>query len=102
MRCMKMIKCLKCGDEFSYGRKICCCNSTYFGMVFNDNKKDYKWNCNTGMASHISTDLSEEVISELSIIDYKKPIYYDWNCETSMRLRNQKKIEEKIYVLIYE
>ena len=97
-----MIKCLKCGDEFSYGRKICCCNSTYFGMIFNDKKKNHKWNCNTAMTSHIPADSSEEDISEISIIDYEKPIYYDWNCETSMRFKNLKGFVEKDYALIYE
>ena len=97
-----MIKCLKCGDKFSYGRKICCCNSTYFGTIFIGNKKDHNWNCNIFGTKNKSYEPSIEEISELNIIEKEIPIFYNWNCETSIRCKNQKDGIEKDYVLIYE
>jgi len=97
-----MIKCLKCGEEFSYGRKICCCNSTYFGMIFNENKKNRKWNCHTIMISNNSYESFIEDFPEKRIVDYEHPIDYNWNCETSMRFKIQKDLLERDYVLIYE
>ncbi|MFX0004923.1 MAG: hypothetical protein ACFE9C_09485 [Candidatus Hodarchaeota archaeon] len=47
-----MIKCDECGEEFSFGRKINCCKSTHFGVIFTGIRKDYKWNCNPEMISH--------------------------------------------------
>jgi len=57
MRDMKlMIKCEECGDEFSYGRKIKCCKSIDFGVIFLGNRKDHKWNCNPEMLSFRITE----------------------------------------------
>jgi hypothetical protein len=72
-----MIKCLDCGNEFSYGRKIFCCSSTHFGMIFNENKKHYKWNCHT-------------------IITINK------DDKSSKMIINQKELEEREYILLYE
>ncbi|MFX0022453.1 MAG: hypothetical protein ACFE9S_08995 [Candidatus Hermodarchaeota archaeon] len=69
-----MLKCEECGDEFSYGRKINCCKSIYFGMIFSNRKKDHKWNCNP------------DIISQ----------------ESSKRFRYQRKMEIKDYIILYE
>ncbi|MFX0006514.1 MAG: hypothetical protein ACFFA7_14175 [Promethearchaeota archaeon] len=69
-----MIKCEECGDEFSYGRKINCCKSVYFGKIFSNCIKDYKWNCNS------------DIISQ----------------ESFKRLRSQRKLEIKDYIILYE
>ncbi len=69
-----MIKCEECGDEFSYGRKINCCNSIFFGMIFSENKIDHNWNC------------SPDIIKR----------------EGSKRFKYQRKMEIKDYVILYE
>ena len=46
------IKCPFCGAEYSYGRIICHdCGELkiFFGVLFDDNKREYKWNCNCDM-----------------------------------------------------
>ncbi|MBY9020839.1 MAG: hypothetical protein KGD67_07265 [Candidatus Lokiarchaeota archaeon] len=46
-----IIKCKECGIEFTYGCKIChVCgdNTLFFGAIFNDNRSEHKWNCNSG------------------------------------------------------
>lgn len=43
-------KCPKCEKEFSYGIKIyhkCKENEYYSGVIFEENKKKYPWNCGT-------------------------------------------------------
>jgi len=97
-----MIKCHNCGEEFSYGRKICCCNSIFFGMIVNENKKNHKWNCDTMNTINNSYESFVEDFPDKDIVDYEHPIDYNWNCETSMRLKIQKDLLERDYVLIYE
>jgi len=39
-----------CGEEYSYGRKIChvCTdNKIFFGVIFDIDKKERAWNCNS-------------------------------------------------------
>ncbi len=97
-----MIKCQNCGEEFSYGRKISCCHSTYFGIIFNGVRIFHKWNCNTLMSIKESNEALEEDFSEVSIIDDQKPTNYNWNCKTPLRLEKQNELIERDYVLIYE
>ena len=43
-----IIKCPDCGIENSYGRNLChVCNENkfFFGAIFNEPRKAYKWNC---------------------------------------------------------
>lgn len=97
-----MIKCLECGDEFSYGRKICCCNSIYFGMIFSDKKIDHKWNCSTNIPNYniIESRISE--ILETNVIEDENPVHYNWNCETPMIFKKQRDMEIKEYIIMYE
>jgi hypothetical protein len=97
-----MIKCLNCGDEFSYGRKIWCCHSTFFGIIFIENRNDHKWNCNKLSNINDSKEMLKDNISELIVIDNQKPINYNWNCETSLRFKGQKELIEGDHLLIYE
>ena len=97
-----MIKCLICGDEFSYGRKISCCNTTYFGMIFNKNRKNRKWNCLTKLSINRSYESFIDSFPEKKIIKNEPPSKYNWNCETSMRFKNHQELLERKYVLIYE
>lgn len=97
-----MIKCEECGEEFSYGRKISCCNSIHFGMIFSASKKDHKWNCNPDIINYESFELYTKEILEMLVVDDEEPIYYDWNCETSKRFKRQKNMEIKGYVILYE
>jgi hypothetical protein len=69
-----MIKCEECRDEFSYGRKINCCNSVFFGVIFTGAKEDHKWNCNPD------------------------PI----KGKVSKTLKYQRKMEIKDYIILYE
>ena len=48
----------------------------------------------------VSSDILDEDLSEVSVIDYQKPVNHNWNCETPLRFKN--KLIEKDYVLIYE
>jgi len=44
------VTCPNCGEEYSLGRKIyheCEGFSIEHGVVFNDDRKNYKWNCNS-------------------------------------------------------
>ncbi|UCC18575.1 MAG: hypothetical protein JSV62_10745 [Promethearchaeota archaeon] len=97
-----MIKCLKCGDEFSYGRKISCCNSTYFGTIYYDKKKDYRWNCNIPLIKSESDKPIIKDFSDLNITEKEVQISYSWNCETSRRFKIQEEMIEKDYPIIYE
>ena len=48
-------KCPFCGEEHSYGRIIChdCGESKiFFGALFDNNKKERKWNCNCDMKKY--------------------------------------------------
>lgn len=48
-------KCPFCGEEYSYGRIIChdCGESKiFFGALFDNNKKERKWNCNCNMKKY--------------------------------------------------
>lgn len=74
MEIMLMIKCEECGDEFSYGRKINCCKSVYFGVIFSGNKDHHKWNCNHDLIKR----------------------------EVSKSLKYQRKMEIKDYIILYE
>ena len=96
-----MIKCLNCGEEFSYGRKICC-HSTYSGIIFNKKRIEHKWNCNIPIHIKMHSKILEEEISDIHIIEIQKPRNYNWNCETSFRIQNQKDLIERDYFLIYE
>ncbi len=43
-----LIKCSKCGLEYSYARNIChICgdNLIFFGALLNGNRREYRWNC---------------------------------------------------------
>jgi hypothetical protein len=97
-----LIKCLECGDEFSYGRKITCCNSTYFGKIFNNIKKDYQWNCYKSMSIKVFNKSLVKEIPEIIVLDKGIAINYDWNCDPSLRIKIQKNMEEYDYILIYE
>ena len=97
-----MIKCSECGDEFSYGRKICCCKSIYFGMIFRDKKTDHKWNCNTNIISYSPSEPLITEISEFNIIEDESPVNYNWNCATALVLKKYKDMEMKDFVFNYE
>lgn len=71
-------------------------------MIFNENKRNRKWNCHILISINKSNESFVEDASEINIIDKVQPIKYDWNCETSMRFKNQKGLVEKDYVLLYE
>lgn len=99
-----MLKCSECGNEFSYGRKINCCNSIFFGMIFTDNKKDHKWNCITNMSNSESSELHLNGISKMSFVDDKNPNKYNWNCNYSSRNRHKKGVEMEMsaYIKVFE
>ena len=51
-----MLKCNKCGKEYSYGRKIhheCNQNFVNHGVIFGDSRKRYDWNCVTTGSSDL-------------------------------------------------
>lgn len=100
-----LIKCPDCGEEYSYGRKIChkCkCNSIHFGRIFENGQKEYKWNCNVAMACF---ELMENELESLeSVIDktvdsseleMKVVTHYEWNCDTAIRFNNHIQINKR-------
>lgn len=95
-----MIRCEICGEEFSYGRKISCCKSIHFGIIFSAYKKDHKWNCNPEIIKMEYSDIYPREIIKV-IID-NTPISYDWNCETSKRFNLQENIEMRDHIIFYE
>lgn len=76
-----MIKCKECGKEYSYGRKIFCCNSTYFGIIFEDNRKIHNWNI-IYLLKRKKPNLNHTgEISELNSLKKNLPILNNWNLE---------------------
>ena len=90
-----MIKCLNCGDVFSYGRKINCCSSTYFGEIFNNIKKNYQWNCYSSISIKAS---DKSLIKEIpEIKKYFMRIYtiLSKDIREKLRLLNVSKEQKK-------
>ena len=82
-----MIKCPECREDFSYGRKISCCNSIHFGAIFEIEGKiegnKYQWNCSRigTKSSNISRQkLSLNKILKMREVDKEKKNGYQWNC----------------------
>ncbi|MHA1490399.1 MAG: hypothetical protein ACTSRI_12190 [Promethearchaeota archaeon] len=57
------VKCMSCGEEYSYGRKIyheCENNSIYNAILFEKNEKKYYWNSfSLSKLNEFKTDDSE-------------------------------------------
>ncbi len=90
-----MIKCPACKAIYSYGRFICHdCeeNSIYFGKIFENKQKIYKWNCNTSIISMelMKRELKsiESIIEKSTKFDLKKNKHYEWNCDYTMKFNN--------------
>lgn len=105
-----LIKCPVCEKEYTYGRKIChICkgNSIFFGKIFENEQKSYKWNCNTAM-SYIELIESkrntlEQFIEKTTDNEILSKKNYDWNCETANKLVKNQINERKInHFSIYE
>jgi hypothetical protein len=78
-----MMKCPECREEFSYGRRISCCNSIHFGAIFEDEGNHYQWNCNRIRikSSNISYQkLISNKILEMKEVNKEKRNSYQWNC----------------------
>ena len=59
-----MLNCKKCGNAYSYGRKIyhkCGDNSITHGVVFENSRKYHDWNCVTAKDSRLY-QLEERII----------------------------------------
>lgn len=108
-----LMRCLECEEKFSYGRKIChICqdNSIFFGTIFQEDKRDYKWNCNTAITCYrlLTTELEsiESCISDISKInqaEIKERKQYDWNCRSTEKVIDKiDKKEEEEFLLIYK
>lgn len=99
-----MIKCTECRKKFSYGRKISCCSSTFFGMIFLDNKNDHIWNCITPISKSESSELNLNGISRTSFMDDKNPRKYNWNCNYYGRNQHKKDLEMEMsaYIKAFE
>ncbi|MFX1411441.1 MAG: hypothetical protein ACFFA6_13905 [Promethearchaeota archaeon] len=106
-----LIRCPECEEKFSYGRKIChICkdNSIFFGKIFQEDKRDYKWNCNIAMTCYslLTTELEsiESRIGDISKInqaEMKEQKEYDWNCKPTEKIFDEIDKEEE-FLLIYE
>ena len=90
-----MLRCPACKAEFSYGRFICHnCeeNSIYFGKIFKNKQKVYKWNCNTAKISMelMKRELKsiDSIIEKIPKIDLKENEQYEWNCDYTKRINN--------------
>ncbi|MFW9826463.1 MAG: hypothetical protein ACFFEY_02465 [Candidatus Thorarchaeota archaeon] len=76
-----MIKCKECGKEFSNGRKITCCISTHFGLIFEDNRKSHNWNIKYLLKKNKLNLNHTGEISELNSLKKHIPILNNWNLE---------------------
>lgn len=100
-----LINCPDCGEEYSYGRKIChTCksNSIHFGRIFEKEQKECRWNCNTALACFklMDNELNavESVIDntlESSDLEIKIENNHEWNCDTAIRFNIAIRIDER-------
>jgi len=103
-----MIRCPVCGKEYSYGRKLChTCRDHVVscGVVFsNEKRRSYGWNCMTASMYDDKFCLpEEEVFESYSVCELQEPNLYEWNCESSPKLRNVPVDDKKTnFVLVYE
>ncbi|MFW9972025.1 MAG: hypothetical protein ACFFDF_17680 [Candidatus Odinarchaeota archaeon] len=97
-----MIKCKECGEEFSYGRKINCCKSVYFGKIFSSSKNDHNWNCRLNNIKLYTAELNTNKTFEIRFVNDDEPAHYNWNCENDDRFTCQKNMEMKDQSILYE
>ena len=87
-----LIRCPKCGLLYSYVRNIChvCENcSIFFGAIFNGDRREYKWNCETNSIPEELKKISSE--SKAKQLDDKEfviihDVEHKWNCICSNNL----------------
>ena len=63
-----MVKCPKCGEEFSLGRRLvhnCEDFFIYHGAICSEDRIDYPWNC---------IDIKKKDVSQLSDLNYLNKI----------------------------
>ncbi len=105
-----LIKCPDCEEEYSYGRNVChSCkgNSIYFGKIFENEPKSYKWNCNTTMPymklMESEIKIMEPLIEKTTDKEILSKYNHDWNCETAKKLIknhiNGRKINQSFFFI---
>ncbi|MFX1389365.1 MAG: hypothetical protein ACFE9Z_04795 [Promethearchaeota archaeon] len=97
-----MIKCNKCGDEFSYGRKISCCNSIRFGKIFEGYKRNHQWNCNYSFKGYEPRLSNLRESSGLNLIEKESSVTYNWNCQSLDIEKHHEGLHDKEYIIMYE
>jgi len=105
-----VIRCPKCGIEYSYGRNIChICedHSIFFGALFKENRRDYQWNCNFKIISEVPkiNPLTSETTLLLEDIELmmEEQNSYEGNCDPALRVIQVSLLDKKLgYNLIYE
>jgi hypothetical protein len=88
-----LIRCPECKIEYSYGRILFhACNDTiiFNGAIFNDDRKNYAWNCN-GSEEKL---YSPRELPEFLDFKRKESNIHDWNCINRNRFISVQ-IEEK-------
>ncbi len=103
-----VIRCPKCGIEYSYGRNIChICedHSIFFGTLFNEDRREYQWNCNSKIisdVSHINPLTSEFLLKDAELMKEEKNSY-EWNCDPALRVIQISFFDKKLgWNLVYE
>lgn len=105
-----IIKCPKCGIEYSYGRNIChICEDhfIFFGAFFKGNRQEYQWNCDTKILStdskysHFKSKDKMDLENVELIMEQKRS--YEWNCDPVLRVMHNSLHDKKlVYSFIYE
>ncbi|MFX1494203.1 MAG: hypothetical protein ACFFBZ_07980 [Promethearchaeota archaeon] len=103
-----VIKCPKCGIEYSYGRNIChICEDhlLFFGTLFNKDRREYQWNCNSKIISDVSPvnpPKSELLLNDEELLMEEKNSY-EWNCDPALRVIQISFFDKKLgWNLVYE
>jgi hypothetical protein len=88
-----IIKCPKCGIEYSYGRNIChICkdHSIFFGAIFKGDRNAHPWNCENEMNLATSDNgfikSKTQLDSDKCELKFEEINSYKWNCDLSFRI----------------
>ena len=103
-----IIKCSRCGLEYSYGRNIChICknNSIFFGALFKGDRQEYQWNCITNVKNFTSDRklFNHELNTQDADLIMQEIHPHKWNCDPTLQVYKISSPEMKLsYELIYE
>ena len=105
-----IIKCPRCGIEYSYGRNIChICetNSIFFGALFKGDRQEYQWNSTIKVKNfrfnHELLNPHHELNTEDADLIMQEIHTHKWNCNPALKVNKTSFPNIKLsYELIYE